>query len=123
MSKGQSLSLALHEAAPQQANSLPSTSRATGCGDWSTQGSSTRHRNSRHGLTDHGQGHLQRLPCRAGLRTILAQKAKNGCPCAGYYQCNSAVEIARPGTKAELADIVQQYSLVKGVGVGHRYDY
>ncbi|CAK0783638.1 hypothetical protein CVIRNUC_006837 [Coccomyxa viridis] len=39
----------------------------------------------------------------------------------GYYQCNSAVEIARPGTKAELADIVQQYSLVKGVGVGHSW--
>ena len=95
----------------------------TGCGDWSAQGSSTRHRNSRHGLADHAQGHLQRLPCRAGLlRPLLAQKARNSRPCAGYYQCNSAVEIARPGTKAELADIVQRYPLVKGVGVGHRYD-
>ena len=42
------------------------------------------------------------------------------CCTIGYYQCSSAVRIARPGTKEELADIVGSYDLVKGVGVGHR---
>ena len=42
------------------------------------------------------------------------------CCATGYYQCSSAVRIARPGTKEELADIVGSYDLVKGVGVGHR---
>jgi hypothetical protein len=38
----------------------------------------------------------------------------------GLYHCASAVELGRPANKSELLQIIQDYDLVKGVGVGHR---
>ena len=38
---------------------------------------------------------------------------------AGTYQCSSSVMILQCGTTDEIAGIVQQYSLVQGVDIGH----
>ena len=58
--------------------------------------------------------------CCMPLATIGSGPQLRSCDYTGYYQCNSSVRIARPGTKEELVGIVQQSDLVKGVGVGHR---
>lgn len=40
---------------------------------------------------------------------------------AGYYACATTVRVGRPSNTSELLDLVQQYSHIKGVGVGHSW--
>lgn len=39
---------------------------------------------------------------------------------AGLYHCANTVTLGRPQDKAELLQMIKEYDLVKGVGVGHR---
>lgn len=40
---------------------------------------------------------------------------------AGNYECDMAVKVGRPISKAEILDMIRGHAKAKAVGIGHRW--
>ena len=42
---------------------------------------------------------------------------------AGNYECDMAVKVGRPTSKAEILDMIRGHAKAKAVGIGHRWGH